>query len=37
MKLSLYFWAGYGLAIATIFGMDRYGFKDYRVMFLFIY
>jgi len=36
MKLSNYSYIGYGLLIATIFGLDRYGIRDYRVQGLFI-
>ena len=36
MKLSNYSWAGYGFLVATIFGISKYGWNDYRVMGLFI-
>jgi len=36
MTLSYYSYAGYGLLLATIFGIDKYGLSDYRVMGLFI-
>jgi len=35
-KLSYYSWLGYGLLVATIFGIDKFGFWDYRVIALFI-
>lgn len=35
-NLSYYTYAGYGLSIPTIFGIDKFGLGDYRVMGLFI-
>lgn len=36
MKLSAYSWVGYGFLVATLFGISKYGIKDYAVMGLFI-
>ena len=36
MKLSSYSYIGYGLLVATIYGMDKYGIADYRVLGLFL-
>jgi len=36
MKLSSYSYIGYGLLVATIFGMDKYGMRDNRVLGLFL-
>jgi hypothetical protein len=36
MKLSSYSYIGYGLLVATVYGMDKYGIADYRVLGLFL-
>jgi len=36
INLSSYSYIGYGLLVATIFGMYKYGMRDYRVLGLFL-
>ncbi len=32
MKISLYTYIGLGFGIASIFGVEKYGISDYRVL-----
>ncbi len=36
MELSLYSYVGLGFSVATIYGINLFGFHDYRVLAIFI-